>query len=320
MSQVPGRLPAIEALARGIASVRANSELLLVQIATSVLVAASILLPLFYLLARLGLPFSLLASEDPEAIRAAAEGMNFDPSTILQLLGVGLLIALVAGTIAFIVYCFLHGGTLAVLAVSDAQAPPLRRLPLEVFRTFSWRGFLDGAARFGWRLFWLLNLYLMVFTLLFGLFAVVLGGALSLSGSDQFAAACAVTCGLALPFLFLSFVLWAGMQMSGAVLVVEDASVGRAFRHGIRLTGRRFGALLLLLLLFVVASVVVSLFFALAGLGVDLAMSSPSVARSALSGGLAVLQFLVSTVLSLVFLASLIALARGEKRLETNAG
>ena len=308
------RLPAIDALERGIANVRANSELLIVQLVSSVIIAASILVPVMLLLSRMGLPFSVLASNDPEAIRAAVEGMSFDPASLVRLFGVGLVSALAVGTLLFVFYCFMQGGTLAVLSAGDAQAPPARRLPLEVYRTFSWRAYFGWCGRFGWRLFWLLNLYLVVISLLLVVLALLLALAAGALGDGNFVAACAVACGLSVPFLFLFLVLWIGVQLSSAVLVVEDAGVGRAFRHGLALTGRRFGGLMLLVILLIVASLAVSLVFTLLGFGLELGMSGPSFARSAVAGGLAVLQFLASTVLSLVFVGALVALARGESR------
>lgn len=312
-------LPAIDALERGVANVRANSELLIVQLVSSVLIAGSILVPLMLLLSRMGLPFSLLASNDPEAIRAAVEGMSFDPSSLLGLVGVGLAVALVGGALLFLFYCFIQGGTLAVLAAGDAQAPPARRLPLEVYRTFSWRAFFAWCGRFGWRLFWLVNLYLTVITLLLALLVLVLAVAVGALGAENVAASCAIACGLSVPFFFLVVVLWIGVQMSSAVLVVEDAGVGRSFRRGLALTGRRLGGLLLLLILLVAASVAISLVFTLVGFGLELGLSGPSVLRSAISGGLGVLQFLASTVISLVFAAAFVALARGESRADAAA-
>ena len=52
----------------------------------------------------------------------------------------------------------------AVLSAGDAQAPVVRGAPLEVFRAWSWRGFLSWSFRWGWRLFWLYNLALLVFS------------------------------------------------------------------------------------------------------------------------------------------------------------
>ena len=315
----PGRLAAIEALERGVANVRANSELVLAQILGSLLMAASILIPAIYLLGRIGLPWSLLASNDTEAIREATEAMSLDLPSLLPLLGFALLLFAVVGTLVFVLYCFVQAGTLAALSAADAQAPPGRGLPLEVYRTFSWRLFAGWSRRFGWRLFWLLNLYLALVTAIVGLVAIVVVLSASAFGDGSAWAGCLLGCGLSVPLVFLLFVLWISTQLGSAALVVEDCSVGRAFRQGLSLTGRRLGAVLLLLLLLFAGSFVISMFFGLIGFGVNLVLSSPSVLRSAVSGGLGFLQLALNTVLSLVFLGAFVALARDAHRAERSA-
>ena len=52
----PPRLSAIDALARGFANVRANRELIAVQVVSGLLLAASIVVPVLFFLVRLGVP------------------------------------------------------------------------------------------------------------------------------------------------------------------------------------------------------------------------------------------------------------------------
>ena len=308
------RLPAVDALARGISNLRANAELVIVQLVAMLFMAASFAVPVVIFLQRAGVAPTVLFSEDPQKIQDAFAAIDLDPATLLGAFGVGLVVLLVGGTVLFVFYCWAQAGTLAVLSAGDAQAPVARHAPVDVFRTFSWRAFLSWSFRYVWRLFWLNNLYLVLLSLALLLFVVpFLFVGDSLEGGD-FGPTCLLACGLAIPLVFLFFVLWIALQVSAAVMVIDDAGIGRAFRRGFSLTGRRLGGLLLLVLLLVVASMATGGVILLLKLGVGLAFSEPSALRFGLSAGLEILNFLLSTTFALIFSSALIALVRGESR------
>ena len=315
----PHRLAAIDALARGLANLRANSELVIVQLVATLFIGASIAIPVVLFLRQLGIDPTILMSNDPTELQAAITGIDFDPAAILRALGGALLFALVGGTILFLFYCWALSGTLAVLSSGDAQAPVSRGAPVEVFRTFSWRAFFSWSFRFGWRLFWLNNLYIILFSLVFLLFLLpfaFFGGSID---ETNLVATCLVACGLSIPMLFLFVVLSVALQVSSAALVVEDSAVGRSFRRGLTLTGRRFGGLLLLVVLLVTASMAIGTLFFIIQFGVGLALSEPSALRFAITAGTEILKYMLSASLGLVFSASLIALVRAENRADALA-
>lgn len=315
MSGPSRRLPAIDALARGISNLRANAELVIVQLVAMLFMAASFAIPVVLFLRRAGVAPTVLLSDDPQKIQEAFAALDLDPAALVGALGIGLLVLFVGGTVLFLFYCWAQAGTLAVLSAGDAQAPSQRGLPVDVFRTFSWRAFASWSFRYVWRLFWLNNLYLVLLSLALLLFVLPFAfvGTDSLE-EGNFGPTCLLACGLAIPLVFLFFVLWIALQVSAAVLVVDDAGVGRAFRRGMTLTGRRLGGLLLLVLLLVSASFLVGGAMLLLKLGVGLAFAEPSALRFGLSAGLEILNFLLSTTLALIFGSALIALVRGESR------
>jgi hypothetical protein len=317
MSQVSThRLAAIDALARGFTNLRANAELVIVQLIATLFIGASIAVPVFLFLRKVGIDPSIFMSNDPARVQAAIEGIDFDPTSLLGALGGALLFTLVGGTILFLFYCWAQGGTLAVLSRGDAQAPVVRSAPVEVFRTFAWRAFFSWSFRYGWRLFWLYNLYLVLVSLVALLLLVpfaFVGGSID---ESNVGATCLLACGLMIPVFAILFLMSIAVQVSAAVLVVEDLGVGRAFRRGLSLTGRRIGGLLLLVLLLVTASMAVGTIFFMLEFGLGLAMREASALRFAITAGAEILKYMLSSALGLIFGAALIALVRGESRLD----
>jgi hypothetical protein len=316
----PAGIAAVDALGRGIANVRANAELLIVQFFSSLLIAVSILTPLLLLLRDLGIPPSILIADDPAQLQAAIAGIELDLTAILPAIGKSILVVLVGGTILFLFYCWAQAGTLAVLAAGEAQAPPARRPPVDVFRTFSWRGFFSWSFRYGGRLFWLMNLYIVLMSLPVLLLSIAVAFLGRSFDETRAVASCLLGCGLALPVLFVMFVLGLALNMSSAVLVVEDAAIGRSTRRGLSLTGRRFGGLLLLVLLLVAASMAVAVATLLVELGARLAFPQESAVGFAVNVGLEILRFLLTTILGLIFSSALISLVRSERQADAAPG
>lgn len=313
------RLSAIDALVRGFANVRANRELILIQIASGILLGASILVPVLFFLVRLGVPLRTFSATNPEAVAQALAAIEPDLGRIISLLGMGLLVMLVVGTLVFILYCWFQAGTLAVLLAGEAQAPVRRGVPSAVFRTFSWAGFVGWASRYGLRIFWINNLFLLFLTLLLLVLALPFLLMAGFSEGDIAPVGCVVGCGLALPVGFIGLVFVLAMMVAQICAVEERATTMGATRRAFTITGRRLGGLLLLYLLMIAGSVAVSTFFAIVGVILKLALAHVEVLRTVLSAGLGVVEFVCSVLLTLVLTAAMVALVRAEMRTDSGA-
>jgi preprotein translocase subunit Sss1 len=311
----PPRLSAIDALARGFANVRANRELIAVQVVSGLLLAASIVVPVLFFLVRLGVPLRVFRVREPEAMAQALAAVQPDFAQLASMLGLGLLVMLVVGMLVFILYCWFQAGTLAVLLAGEAQAPVMRMAPSAVFRTFSWAGFVGWASRYGLRIFWINNLFLMLLTLLMFVFALPFLASAWLSSEEEFSAVgCVVGCGLAVPLGFVALVLVLAMMVAQICAVQEGATTLGATRRAFSIAGRRLGGLLLLYLLMIVGSIAITIFFGAAGLVLNLALARAEMLLTVLSAGLGVVEFVASVCLTLVMTAAIVALVRAEMR------
>ncbi len=315
----PVRLSALDALGRGFLNVRANRELIGIQVAAGLLLAASIVVPLALFVVRLGIPLSVFTASDPQALVRALEKVQLDLGQLAPMLGLGLLLLLVVGTLVFILYCWFQAGTLAVLLAGEAQAPASRQVPAAVFRTFSWSGFVGWASRYGLRIFWVNNLFLLFLTLLLLALSLPFLLMAALSKDRISAAACAMGCGLALPIGFAALVLALAMIVAQICAVEEGATVLGATRRAFSITGGRLGGLLLLYLFLVVGSIAVATFFGGLGLIVTLALARAAMLQSVLSIVLGAVEFIVSAGLTLAMTAAIVALVRAELRLRSAA-
>lgn len=316
----PIRLSALDALGRGFSNVRANRELVGIQLASGLLLAASIVVPLALFVVRLGIPLSVFTASDPQALVRALETVQLDLGQLAPMLGLGLLLLLVVGTLVFILYCWFQAGTLAVLLAGEAQAPAGRQVPAAVFRTFSWSGFVGWASRYGLRIFWVNNLFLFFLTLLMFVFALPFLASAWLSSEKELSlAGCVIGCGLALPIGFVALVLVLAMIVAQICAVEEGATVLGSTRRAFSITGSRLGGLLLLYLLLLVGSLAVATFFGGLGLIVKLALARAALLQSVLSILLGAVEFAVSAALTLAMTAAIVALVRAELRLRPAA-
>ncbi len=247
--------------------------------------------------------------------------MQLDLGQLAPMLGIGLLLLLVVGTLVFILYCWFQAGTLAVLLAGEAQAPSSRQAPAAVFRTFSWSGFVGWASRYALRIFWVNNLFLLFphpaaprrSACRFWLMAA------SLPRNELSAAACVIGCGLALPIGFVALVLVLAMIVAQICAVEEGATILGSTRRAFSITGSRLGGLLLLYLLLALGSIAVATFFGGLGLIVKLALARAAMLQSVLSFLLGAVEFVASTTLTLAMTAAIVALVRAELRLRPAA-
>jgi len=308
------RLSALDALARGIANVRANRELVAIQVASGLLLAAAIVVPLLLFLDRLGVPLSVFTANDPEALRQAFASVHLELDQLASLLGLGLLLFVVVGTLVFLVYCWFQAGTLAVLLAGESQAPLSRLASPAVFRTFSWAGFFGWASRFGLRIFWINNLFLIFLTVVLGIFTLPLVLVGRLAAGSGAVVACAAGCGMALPLGFVALVLVLAMIVAQICAVEDGATVRSATKQAFSIAGSRLGGLLLLYILLIAGSLAVTIFFGGVGLVVKLALARSGMFQTVLSTGLGIVEFVVSAGLTLAMTAAIVALVRGELR------
>lgn len=311
------RLSALDALSRGIANVRANRELVGIQIASGLLLAASIVVPLLLVLSRLGIPFTAFTGNDPDALRQAIESVQLNLDQVASMLGLGLLLLLVVGTLVFLVYCWFQAGTLAVLAAGEAQAPMTFHAPPAVFRTFSWAGYFGWASRYGLRIFWVNNLFMIFLTVVLGVLALPLLLVSRLWAGSGVVVACAAGCGMALPLGFVMVVLVLAMIVGQICAVEEGATVRGATRRAFTIAGNRLGGLLLLYLLLIVGSIAVTILFGGVGLVIKLALARSAMLLTVLSVVLGAVEFIVSAGLTLVMTAAIVALVHAEPRTST---
>jgi hypothetical protein len=304
------RLSAMDCLRRGLSSLWANRELVLVQclhgFAFTLLFAVGFALPFV----ALGVD---LSSSD-----AFADPSRALPALLPRAQGrLGTLAFALAGTlvlwlIATLLHCYLQAGTYGVLLAADRQALPGAVRSARLFRTFSLRNFLGWAGRFGGRFFGFVNLFCLLvlgWTLLILLWmGATLGGAARWGEG----AAWGIGCGGALPLSFLLLVLGLWYGLAQADLAREGSGVLRAARVGLEVLGARLGAVLLLFVLFVCA-----LFAFLGGVGLiavaaDLLLAGQPQLRAAAQIGFTLLESLTQGLLLIALGGTLVALVRSE--------
>ena len=314
------RLGALEALGRGIANVRGNLELVGVSAGGSLVVLAVVLLTLVpafglggdELASLLGLTSGEASPGDLATLLSRSWAVVTNLWSVVLALGIGM-------TLGSLVFSWYFGGVLAVLVAGEAQAPPGGGRGGELFRTWSWRFFLGEATRLVWRVLFFYSLWL-----LFVLFAVLLLGALIVLavvvGSRAGAGTgFALGCGGALPLTFLLFAVLGAMHLGQVQLVAPASGVGAATRAGVALLGRRLAAVVALFALFFATSLAIGLAEAGAGLALSGALAGQPLAHGVAQGLLLVVQLMVSAFLNLLLVASFVALARSERRLEPEA-
>jgi hypothetical protein len=302
-----------DCLSRGIASLRANWELVIVHwlqgIVVFALVATGALLPLVVIgVGALGaLPTS--GTEIGPWIERVADSTR-GLAGALFLAGLG---TLVVWLLAALVYSFFAAGVMGVLHNADRQAPPGPARDWRSFRTFSLRDLAGWGGLYIWRYFGfgLLSALLctVLLTLLVGVW--VLAG---VWGARRWGAGAAfgIGCGGALPIAFVvaALALWATLAL--ADLAREGSGVWTACRQAVRVLGGRLGTVLLIALLFVAVTALLGFVTLPVSLAARLALHDELFAGLAVRGLLAVVEGLLGSTLSVALLASLVALMRGE--------
>lgn len=311
---------AIECLRRAGLSTRANAGLIPLSLAQSfvftLLVVASLVPPLMVLGG-----MALLEGEwDPATFDERLRGIDLSLADQLLPLALAVFASLVLGVLAVLVWGWFQGGMLGVLVAAERQAPPGaegRPGAWQWFRTFSLRDFAGWGSRYTWRFFWFFHLSVtisLVLVLVAVLVAVGAGVGYEAWGGP---AAWGIGCGAALPFLFalIVYALW-NLTAQPAVALPESG-VLRGAREGLRLVGRRPGAVLLVFVAFFVFSVVVWITVWMAQMVVGVAVPDDTLTWAVVYVLFSLVQWALGAVLTVYANAAYSSLVVAEAGAET---
>jgi hypothetical protein len=308
---------ALDCLARGLYSVRANWELvplvILQQLAVLVLTVASLVALVVPFAGTFGLAgLAGLAELDLLELEGWVAGALADWRALVVPLVAGLVASLLVGMLAFVVLCWFQAGIVAVLLAGDRQALPGPARDWRLFRTFEWPAFSAWAGRWMWRFFWFFNLYLVVLLLLTLVWVLLI--VLAVWGGERWGqeAAFGIGCGSALPMIFVLIVTVAWFWLAQADLPREGSGVRRASRRALEVLARRWPALLLLFLLYFGAAMALGFSVAPLGFRLPQPMSDGFAAYCVGQLVLTAVQTVLSSVVNLAFLAAVVALMNSE--------
>lgn len=299
-------------LRRAALSLRANPGLVPLVVLQSLVVA-------LLFIASLVPPFLVLDGVDlitnglsESAVEAWVEGLPGALAAQPGAVALAVLGSFVLGLVAVLAWGWFQGGLYGTLVAAEHQALPDaqdRSGGTAWFRTFGMREFAGWGGRSAWRYFWFFHLLLTVGLLLFLLVALVVFGVVL--GYDTWGAGAAygIGCGASLPLLFV-FVVW-GFWWAAAqpFLVLPEVGVGRATRAGLRLVGRRPGAMLLIALVLFVIAATVGIGFLVVELGLGLLQEAQPVAWAVLYGLSAIVQLLFNAAFGIFGNAAFTSLA-----------
>ena len=303
-------LSAIDCIGRGIANLRANWQLALLQLLQTVVCTALAAIGLVGVVMLFGASF-LFQLGDPADWSTALERLE-DLSVSTSLLAMGLAATAILLTVLGLVYCWFQAGILATLERGERQAPLVKAVEPQFFRTFSGRNFMGWGHAGAWRYFNFLSVVTLLGAVVLGLYTIAIAIGVTATGDVAGAGAAVVGCLALLPFLILVVVLNLWLVVGMALLPREGLGLWRAARESLGILWRRLGGLLLIVFLFLTASTAVGLVFWPLGQGMASALEGSMPAWFAVQLLLTLAQWLVSGILSVAFFASLVALVRTE--------
>lgn len=310
MSSEPGPPGPIACLQRGLRSLRANWELaplLLIQTLLSIALTVAgglVLLAGFGVsvvgwLRGLGPDWPRRLGED---LLAALEGA---PPELLPLLA-PLVAATLVWTLAFVLFCYLQGGVMGILA--EAEMGAAAGLPAwREFRRFSAAGFDRHGRRLFWRYFWLAHLLAVVGLAWLVLAAGLAAVALSLAAGSEVTAGVAVGCFGVVPLALTLFALALWSMLATVEVARPGASVRRAAGRALAVLRRRLGGALVIWLLALAGWMMVGAAFAPLGWWIAVAAGDRFVVWVGGRGALLVAEMLADSALTVVLFATLAA-------------
>ena len=308
-------LSAFDSVHRGFVNTRANWELIFFQWLQGLLVLILSVAGLLPPLAVLGFArpsvLGSAVSDWPSLLENVTGLMERGRDSWLLLL-VSLVVSSAIWLIAMMVYCYFQGGIYGVLTAGDRQAPSGAPKGSQWFRTFSSRDLRGWGGHFMWRFFWLFN-FVILMSMLWLLLPIVLvlisvWGGETWGGGAGFAIGCAGA--IPITFCLLVFALWTNLAQ--ATLVGQDAGVLQAARGGLKVLGRRLGAVLFIFIVVILGSVFVSLGFSVLSAVLRLMLGKWDFVRLAGDITIWMIQWAFSSAFGIGLAAALIGLVRSE--------
>lgn len=314
------RLSAIDCITRGVSNLRANWELVLVQLVQAVACSVIALIGVVIVVVAVGASALFKLSEGLDWRRLLTELERLgELSTSWGLLAIVLAGVMILAALLGLTYSWFQAGTFLTLTGGERQAPLQPGIDWRSFRTFSARSFAGWASRGCWRFFAFQGVFSLVaavvFGLMFALFVVLLAWtAMDLDGVGSVL----VGCLLLLPIIPIVVLLYIWLTLGTALLARPEIGLLSAARLALVFLGRRFGACLLIVLMFFVANFSVGLVFSVLSQGMALALAQSVGATVSVQILLAIAQSLLSSLAAIAFFAAVVALVRGE--LDAQAG
>lgn len=315
-------LSAVQSVNRGLVNLRANWELLCFQVLQVLIVSVLVIVGFMPPLGVLG--FTDLATLDPatqnwSSVMESLAALVTRGREAWALLVASLLLASAIWLMATLVYCFFQAGIFGVLVAGDRQAPPGKSRGWQWFRTFSASSFRGWAARYLWRYFWLLNLFILISTVWLVLPVLLL--MVTVWGDARWGttAAIGIGCGGAIPLAFSVIVLAFWSQLAQADLARETSGVWTATRRGLQILGRRLGAVVFLGLGLIIVMITLTVSVGVISTFLDFFLGLGATARLTGHVALTLLEWGASSVVSVAFAAILVSLVRGESAGELSA-
>jgi len=308
-------LSAVDTIHRGLVNLRANWELIFVQFLQILIGAILVLVGFLPPLAVLGFAsLDVLEStpEDLTALMDSAAGLVTRGREAWVLLLASVVLSGAIWLMAMLVHCYFQGGIYGVLMAGDRQAPAGKPQGSLWFRTFSVRDLRGWGARYLWRYFWLLNLFLAILTA--WLVVPVMLVLLAMWAEAQWgpSASFGVGCGGLLLLVFSTFVLAFWFSLAQADLARQESSVLQATRQGLLVLSRRLGAVIVVAGAGTIVSFAVGVAFFVVSFFGQFGLGSSFAAQIGSQLALNLAQWFISCVVGVAFIAVLIALVRSE--------
>lgn len=310
---------AIDCLIRAALATRANAGLIPLALLQSFLVTALFvvsLLPPFLVLGGIALLHGDWSSGTVEDWLAGLDsGLQTVVATSLAPLLLSLVASTIIGLLAILVWGWFQGGMLGVLVAAERQVPAgaeSRPGAWRWFRTFTFHDFSGWAGRNAWRFFWFFHLSVTIGLLLtLAAVLVALGAGL---GYETWGASAAygVGCGASLPFLFAVIVYALWNLTAQPAIALPDGGVFAGAGLGLRVVGRRSGAVILVFLAFLVLTVVAWIAVSVVQMGTGLMVPDDTLTWLLVSLVFALIQWVMSSAVAVYAHAAFASLVVSE--------
>lgn len=309
------RRSAVDCLRRAGLSLRANWPLVLLSLLQSLVVGllfVASLVPIFLVLGGMALierDWNLASFEEWVA------GLGALLVEQIAAVSFAVVASTVIGLLAVLAWGWFQGGIFGTLVAAERQALPdaqRRAGGSQWFRTYGWPEFSGWGALYAWRYFWFFHLSLTVGLVLMLVGVLIAFGTVLGYQAWGGGAAYGIGCGASLPFFFALVVYAVWSVTSQPFLARPGSRVTSAAGAGLRIIGRRPGAVLLIVAALFVVGVAFGLVFFLADQAVQLAADGRIAVWAALFAAIALVRMLVNAALGVFGSGAFASLAVAE--------